>query len=59
MKKQYIRPQALTLTFSTEGMLAASLINTYDSDGTNDTGGSEALSNGKGWNCNNWTESED
>ncbi len=57
MKKQYIKPIAQGVKlFAEEALLAGSPIKTYD-DG--DNGGSEALSNGKGWSCDNWTVTDD
>ncbi len=47
MKKTYIRPQALSLTFTAEGMFAVS-INTYNDD--DNLGADAALSSGKEWN---------
>ena len=50
MKKTYIRPQSLSLTFTAEGMFATS-VTKYDD--VEDFGADAALSNGKGWNSNN------
>lgn len=60
MKKQYTTPAAQSVAlYAEENILAGSPIKMYDTDGTTSTAGSEALSNGRGWNSSDWTAAEE
>ena len=55
MRKQYIAPKASTVSIACEGMLAAST--TLKLGGTNKIESESAvLSEGRGWDCSEWTE---
>lgn len=58
MKKNYIMPTSSVIRFNVEGMLAASGENLGKFD-TGDNGGSEGLSQGRGWSADSWTATDE
>lgn len=57
MKKQYIKPIAQGVKlYAEEALLSGSPVKVYN-DGEN--GGSEGLSNGKGWSSDIWSATDD
>lgn len=58
MKKTYIMPQSAIVRFNVEGMLAASAptLGKFVEDGI---GGSDGLSNERGWSSESWSNTDE
>ena len=59
MKKTYRMPQTTSVRFDVEGMLAASTPTSLGIFEDEDTGGSDGLSNERGWSSESWSNTDE